>query len=50
MQRNFVSAYVTGLGPPVMGDACPSGARTTCILGAGCHALSTLKNLPNTSE
>jgi len=50
MQRIFVSAYVTGLGPPVTGDENLSGACTTWILGAGCHAFSNFENLPNTNE
>ncbi len=49
MQREFVSAYVTGLGPPMAGDENPSGVCTPWKLGAGSHAFSTLTNVPNTS-
>ena len=50
MERIFLSAYLTGLEPPVMGNESLSGACTTWILGAGSHAFSTLENMPNTNE
>ena len=49
MKCIFVSAYVTGLGPPVMGDESLSEAGTTWILAQGALPFS-LENMPNTNE
>lgn len=50
MKCIFVSAHVTGLGPPVTGDESLSEAGTTWILGAGCLAFLNFENMPNTNE